>query len=252
MSTRMSRSWRASPGGSSALRPSCTRRSVLVKVPVFSGKAEAGSTTSAYQAVSVRKMSCTTRCSRAARAPRACAEVRVGHGRVLAHDVHAPHLARVDGVHDLHDGEARAAVERRLFHSASNRCRAAVVVHPLVVRQHHGNEARVRRALDVVLAAQRMQPGAGAADLAGHQGQVDEAARVVGAVHVLGHAHAPEDHGGARGGIDTRHLAQHAGVDAADGRHALGAEGCEVLAQCVEALGARGDEVPRRSSRSRR
>ena len=39
-------------------------RSVLLTVPVFSGHADAGSTTSASQAVSVRKMSCTTRCSR--------------------------------------------------------------------------------------------------------------------------------------------------------------------------------------------
>ena len=37
-------------------------RSVLLTVPVFSGQAEAGRITSASQAVSVRKMSCTTRC----------------------------------------------------------------------------------------------------------------------------------------------------------------------------------------------
>ncbi|MCY1545783.1 hypothetical protein D9M68_817400 [compost metagenome] len=47
-------------------------RSVLVKVPVFSGNAEAGSTTSARYAVSVRKMSCTTRWSSDASASRAC------------------------------------------------------------------------------------------------------------------------------------------------------------------------------------
>ena len=46
-------------------------RSVLLTVPVFSGQALAGSTTSASQAVSVRKMSCTTRCSRLASAWRA-------------------------------------------------------------------------------------------------------------------------------------------------------------------------------------
>ena len=46
-------------------------RSVLVTVPVFSGQALAGSTTSASQAVSVMKMSCTTRCCRLARPARA-------------------------------------------------------------------------------------------------------------------------------------------------------------------------------------
>ena len=54
-----------------AWRPICTIRSVLLTVPVFSGQALAGSTTSARKAVSVRKMSCTTRCSRLASAWRA-------------------------------------------------------------------------------------------------------------------------------------------------------------------------------------
>ena len=56
-----------------AARPICTVRSVLVKLPVFSAKLEAGSTTSANAAVSVRKRSCTTRCSSAASPARACA-----------------------------------------------------------------------------------------------------------------------------------------------------------------------------------
>ena len=63
--------WRASPGGGTAWRPICTSRSVLVKLPVFSGKALAGRITSARYAVSVRKMSCTTRWSSAASASRA-------------------------------------------------------------------------------------------------------------------------------------------------------------------------------------
>ena len=56
---------RASPGGSSTLRPICTRRSVFVYVPSFSMKDVAGRITSANSAVSVRKMSCTTRKSSA-------------------------------------------------------------------------------------------------------------------------------------------------------------------------------------------
>ena len=57
----MSRSDRASPGGSTAFSERCTVRSALVKVPVFSPQAAAGRTTSASWAVSVRKMSWTTR-----------------------------------------------------------------------------------------------------------------------------------------------------------------------------------------------
>jgi hypothetical protein len=72
--------------------------------------------------------------------------------------------------------------------------RTAAVADALVVGQHHRDQAGVGRALHVVLPAQRMQPGAGAADLAGHQRQRDQAARVVGAVHMLADAHAPQDH----------------------------------------------------------
>ena len=67
-----------------------------------------------------------------------------------------------------------------------------------------------------------MQPGARAADLAGHQRQRDQAARVVGAVHVLADAHAPQDHRALRRGVQARHVAQRLGVDAADRRHRLG------------------------------
>ena len=52
---------RASPGGGTAGRAICTCRFVLVTVPDFSAKADAGRITSAKLAVSVRKMSCTTR-----------------------------------------------------------------------------------------------------------------------------------------------------------------------------------------------
>jgi hypothetical protein len=56
----MSRSGRASPGGSTARSDRCTVRSALVNVPSFSPHVAAGSTTSASCAVSVRKRSCTT------------------------------------------------------------------------------------------------------------------------------------------------------------------------------------------------
>ena len=85
------------------------------------------------------------------------------------------------------------------------------VVHALVVGEHHGDQARVARALHVVLAAQRVQARAGLADLAGDGAQRDQAARVVGAVDVLAHAHAPEDHRRLRRGKRPRHLAQRLG-----------------------------------------
>ncbi len=62
-----SRAWH---GGSKAFRTRWTRRSVLVNVPSFSAKEAPGRTTSASSAVSVRKMSWTTRNSAPARALR--------------------------------------------------------------------------------------------------------------------------------------------------------------------------------------
>ena len=85
------------------------------------------------------------------------------------------------------------------------------VLDRLVVGEEHRDQAGVGSALHVVLAAQRMQPGAGPADLAGDQRQRDQAARIVGAVGVLRHAHAPEDDRAFGARISARHFAQRVG-----------------------------------------
>ena len=89
----MSRSARASPGGSTAFSDRCTVRSTLVKVPVFSPQVAAGRTTSASCAVSDRKMSCTTRNSRSwARIER----IRRSSGRETAGLVAVTYRKRID------------------------------------------------------------------------------------------------------------------------------------------------------------
>ena len=63
----------ALPGGSSALRTRCTRRSEFVTVPSDSNALfDAGNTTSASSAVFVMKMSCTIRVSRPRSSSTAC------------------------------------------------------------------------------------------------------------------------------------------------------------------------------------
>jgi hypothetical protein len=122
--------------------------------------------------------------------------------------------------------------------AASYFARISGVLHRLVVGEEHRDEAGVGGALHVVLAAQRMQARAGAADLAADQRERDQAARIVGAVGVLRDAHAPEDDGafGAREG--ARDLAQVVGLDAADRRHLLGREGLHArFGELVEVLG---------------
>ncbi len=168
--------------------------------------------------------------------------VRVRHRRVLAQHVHTSDASLARRIHDLHHGEARLRVE--LLPPVLLEARVGFrVIHALVVREHHRNEPRVGGALHVVLAAQRMQPRSGLADLAGHQGERDEAARVVGAVHVLRDAHAPQDHRTFRRGIGTRHLADRFRRDAAVGRHRLRAEALRVLLEGFESGGALADEL---------
>ena len=94
--------------------------------------------------------------------------IRVGHGRVFAHDVHAANLTRMHGVHDLDDGEPWYRIERRspqCFELGAH----VGIVDALVIRKDHRDEPRVGSALDIVLSPQRVQARARATDLAGDQ-----------------------------------------------------------------------------------
>src|SRR5579883_2995806 len=81
-----------------------------------------------------------------------------------------------------------------------------------------------------------MQAGPGASDLAGDERKRDQATRVVGAVGVLGDAHAPEDDRRLGAGELARHRAQHLGVDAADRRHLLRRKILHGVGELLEAL----------------
>ena len=81
-----------------------------------------------------------------------------------------------------------------------------------------------------------MQPGAGTTDLAADQRQRDQAARVIGAVGVLRHAHAPEDDGALGAGERARDVAKHVRLDTADRRHFLRRERLHGLGQLLEIL----------------
>ena len=126
-------------------------------------------------------------------------------------------------------------------HSFSKAAAQIVAADRLIVRQEHRDQAGVGGALHVVLAAQRMQAGAGPADLAGDQRQRDQAARIVGAVDMLADAHAPEDDRRFCARIGPRDLAQRLRRDAADRLHLLRRELLDLLLQLLEALGVAGD-----------
>src|SRR3954463_14082581 len=169
-------------------------------------------------------------------------DVRVRQERVLAHHVHASHAALQGGADDLRDRQALVRVERdapRLLEALPHARR----VDRLVVGIHHRDEAGVRGALDVVLAAQRMQAGARPADVPGDRAHRDQAARVVRPRRVLGDAHAPVDDARVRLAPQPRDEADLVGVDARDLLGALGRVLLDDLGDLAVVRRARGDEL---------
>ena len=202
----------------------------------------AGSTTSANSAVSVRKMSCTTRNSSAASALRTLlmfGSERNGFSPIM-YMPRTPPLSALPTISvTVRPGWASSSRP----HAASELLVRGRVVDALVVGEHHRDQARVGRALHVVLAAQRMQAGARLADVAGDRAHRDQAARVVGARRVLGDPHAPVDDAGAGLAPQPRDLADRGGVDAADLRGALGRVLLDELGQLAVVRDAIADEL---------
>ena len=85
--------------------------------------------------------------------------VGVRHRRVFAHDVHALDLVAMHRVHNLDDGQAALVVERGLPQILKFGANVGVLDR-LVIGVDHRDQPGVGGALHVVLAAQRMQPGA--------------------------------------------------------------------------------------------
>ena len=84
----------------------------------------------------------------------------------------------------------------------------------------------------------------GRPDLPADQRERDQATRIVGAVHVLRHAHAPEHDRRLRPCIAARDRAQGGGRNAADRRHFLRREVLDVLGEGLEVGGLRLDVLP--------
>src|SRR4051794_29371323 len=169
-------------------------------------------------------------------------DVRVRQERVLAHHVHALDAALQRRADDLGDRQALVRVERDAPHLLEALAHAGRV-DGLVVGIHHRDQARVRGALHVVLAAQRVQAGAGPAHVAGDRAHRDQAARVVGARRVLRDAHAPVDD--ARVGLapQARDEPDLVGVDARDLLRALRRVLLDDLRDLAVVRRARGDEL---------
>ena len=147
-------------------------------------------------------------------------------------------------MHDLHHGVAGFVVKFDVPEILKPIV-IGLVVHPLVVGKHHGNQTGVAGTLHIVLAAQRVQPRARLANLARHRCQRNQAARIVSTVHMLADAHAPQNHRAFGFGKFTRHFTQRLGWNTADRCHGFGAIGLDVFFQCFKITGTLGNEIIR-------
>src|SRR6185437_8954474 len=147
------------------------------------------------------------------------------------------------GADDLGDRQALVRVEVRGAPGLLEPGLDVRVVGLGVVRVEHRDQAHVRGALHVVLAAQRVQPRAGLADVPGDAAHGDQAAGVVGARGVLRDPHAPVDDAGLGAAPDPGDAPDEVGGHAGD---LLGSLGRVVGYGGFERLvvgGALGDEV---------
>ena len=205
---RISKSVLAAPGGSLAASTSWTRRSALVNVPVFSRNdgRRAGSRPRTW---SSRSRRCPGRPgSRATRARGSRASV---FGSVCATSSPKMYIAfrlpstaasNISGIF-IPGSRFISTPQRR-----SNDEVTASSVDRAVVGERVRQRAVVGRALHVVLAAQRQQRRARAADVAGQQREVADQPDALGAVAVLGHAEAPEDAGAVGLRVQVRRRAR--------------------------------------------
>ena len=183
-----------------ASRTRCTRRSVLVNVPLFSAKLTAGRTTSANWAVSVRKMSCTTRKSDLVHRLSGVAGVGFAQYRVLPDDVERVDTAGMHGVEYLGVRQSRYAAElaspRRLELGLCLRG-----VDGLIARVYVGQAAHIAGPLHIVLSPQWVDARRRLPEVPGEQREVADSHHVAGPVNVLGDPHAVDDGSRFRAGV---------------------------------------------------
>ena len=118
-----------------------------------------------------------------------------------------------------------------------------LVLDGAVVGEVHGDGADIAGALDVVLAAEGVEAGAAAADVAGSEGEVDEGEAGLGAVGVLGDAEAPVEGGLVGVADDVGGAFEGGGRDAGEGFLAFGGPVADGGGDGLEVLDAVGDEL---------
>ena len=164
-------------------------------------------------------------------------DVGIGEHGVLAHDVQRLDLSLEGrGEHLRHRQAGRVGEFNvpRFLELGADVGVGDLLVAGIVVRQG----AHVASALDVALAAQRIDAGAGPADLPGDHRQVRKRSDVIDAGRVLGYAHRIDDGRPFRRGVEAGRLLDELGRDPGDLRHPLRRIRGHEFLDCLDPLGA--------------
>ena len=167
------------------------------------------------------------------------------HVRVRHHDVVAdrPENLQLPGVGCVHHVDHVESGMRRDRHVPRGLEAFACLRDGHVAGQEFWLAAHVRRTLHVVLATQRIDAGAGLADVAGDEREIDERHDALGALDVLGHPEAVDAERRLRRGVEPRGFANFRGGHAADVLDLLRQELADEIAILRVFGEARADEL---------
>ena len=171
------------------------------------------------------------------------ARVGVGLSDVLAEDVQGLELAADRRIEHVRDPQSRGAVDRN-SPRALEALRGILVRDLLVAGQQVRQRAHVGGALDVVLAAERVDPaGAGPPDVSGQDREVGERSHAVGPVRVLGDPESVDDRRRARLAVEESGASKVVGPHAGYPLDLLGRVLVQQRAQLVHAVRALAKEI---------
>ena len=166
----------------------------------------------------------------------------VGLERIFPHNVRRPHFAVRHAVRQLADAVARVLRQALNAPGVGELLPVFREFHVLIAGIGVRQRAHIAGALDVVLAAHRIDADVRFPQVAGEDRQAGQGTHRFDALPELGYAHPPQNHGVSGAGVQPRAFANLPGADAGDGFHRLRRIAFDDVAIRFEAFGTPGDE----------
>ena len=127
--------------------------------------------------------------------------IRIAHNRILSHDPHGINGAVNHCLSHFSGSQARLGWQRtspQFFKPEPG----LIIINTLIPRQKHRRTCHITGALDIILAAQRIQAGTGLPEITGHKRKIGQAFNIVSSRGMLGYTHCIIDSGPFSGSID--------------------------------------------------